>query len=194
MEPTNNHGCAHRGLTKIEAGVRVTMRFFLKILDPVFNYRVYIEVMKANETSSSWTRSAVASRMGIGPETLRFYEQKGLLSKPRRSAAGYRLYGAADMERLAFIRRAQDLGFSLLDIKQLLALTGSIKTPRKKMRDFAEARLAVIRQKIRDLKAMEKALSGLVTRCDGRGELKGCPIAEFVGGKSKNSNGEKCHE
>lgn len=136
----------------------------------------------------------MAKRAGIGPETLRFYEQKELLGTPRRNAAGYRLYGVADVERLAFIRRAQELGFSLQDIKQLLALTGNIRTPRKKVRDFAEARLGVIRQKVRDLKAMEKALSGLITRCDGRGELKGCPIAEFVGGGSKKSKGGNCHE
>jgi DNA-binding transcriptional MerR regulator len=143
---------------------------------------------------SSWTRAAVAKQAGIGPETLRFYEQKGLLSTPRRNAAGYRLYNAADVERLAFIRRAQELGFSLQDIKQLLTLTGNIRTPRKRVRDFAEARLGVIRRKIRDLKAMEKALSSLVTRCDGRGELKGCPIAEFVGGGLENSDGGNCHE
>ena len=150
--------------------------------------------MNLNDTSSSWTRSAVAKLTGIGSETLRFYEQKELLGKPRRSAAGYRLYGPADVERLGFIRRAQELGFSLQDIKLLLALTGNIKTPRKKVRDFAEARLALIRQKLRDLKAMEKALSGLITRCDGRGELRGCPIAEFVGGEFKTSKGGNYHE
>jgi MerR family copper efflux transcriptional regulator len=150
--------------------------------------------MRTKEHLSSWTRTAVAKRAGSGPETLRFYEQKGLLGTPRRNAVGYRLYGAGDVERLAFIRRAQELGFSLQDIKQLLALTSNIRTPRKKVRDFAEARLTLIRQKIRDLKAMEKALSGLVTRCDGRGELKGCPIAEFVGGGCEESNGGNCHE
>jgi len=150
--------------------------------------------MKTKETSASWTRSALARQMGIGPETLRFYEQKGLLVKPLRSAAGYRQYGVADVERLAFIRRAQELGFSLQDIKQLLTLTGNIRTPRKKVRDFSEARLAVIRQKIRDLKAMEKALSGLVKRCDGSGELKGCPIVDFVAGGSENLKGGNCHE
>lgn len=150
--------------------------------------------MKTKQPPLSWTRTAVAKRAGIGPETLRFYEQKGLLGTPLRNASGYRLYGTADLERLAFIRRAQELGFSLQDIKQLLTLTGNINTPRMKVRDFAEARLTLIRQKIRDLKAMEKALSGLVTRCDGRGELRGCPIAEFVGGRCQSSNEGNCHE
>lgn len=140
------------------------------------------------------TRAALARKAGVGPETLRFYEQKGLLAAPRRSAAGYRLYPESEVERLEFIGRAQRLGFSLSEIKQLLQLTGSIRTRRKEVRDFAEARLAAIRQKIRDLKAMERALSGLVRRCDGRGGLAGCPIAEFMGGAPSHITGGACHE
>lgn len=140
------------------------------------------------------TRSATAKRVGVGAETLRFYEQKGLLEKPRRNEAGYRLYGAADLSRLEFIGRAQKLGFSLQDIKQLLDLTGDIRTPRKRVREFAQARLAVIRRKIEDLRAMEKALSALVNQCDGRGELKGCPIADFVVSQPTITKGGNCHE
>jgi len=142
----------------------------------------------------SWTRAAIAKEAGIGAETLRFYEKKGLLAIPTRSESGYRLYGKDDLDRLAFIRRAQDLGFSLEDIKLLLELTGNIRTPRKRVRDFAIARLDIIRRKIRDLQSMEKALSGLVTRCDGRGALEGCPIAEFIGGQSESSPESCCHE
>ena len=150
--------------------------------------------MRTKASSTTWTRTAVARRAGIGPETLRFYEQKGLLAPPRRNESGYRVYGPGDVERLGFIRRAQELGFSLHDIGQLLALTGNVRTPRRKVREFAESRLAVIRRKIRDLKAMEKALAGLVGDCDGRGELKGCPIAEFIAGGADNPNGGTCHE
>ncbi|HRX55447.1 MAG TPA: heavy metal-responsive transcriptional regulator [Verrucomicrobiales bacterium] len=140
------------------------------------------------------TRTALARKAGVGPETLRFYEQKGLLNEPRRNASGYRLYEESDLERLAFIARAQTLGFSLQDIKQLLELTGNIRTPRGKVRDFAETRLAVIRRKIRDLRAMERALSALVNRCDGRGELHGCPIADFVSGDKTTITKVNCHE
>ena len=144
------------------------------------------------KTPPTWTRAALAKLAGVGVETLRFYEQKGLLEEPERSASGYRLYREGDLERLHFIRRSQDLGFSLQDIKQILDFTNNIRTPRKKVRDFAEARLSVIRQKIRDLRAMESALGSLVAQCDGKGALKGCPIAEFIGGR--NSNGNQCHE
>ncbi len=144
---------------------------------------------------STWTRATLAKLAGTGAETLRFYEQKELLEAPPRSASGYRLYREEDLERLHFIRRAQDLGFSLQDIKQILDLTGNIKTPRKTVRDFAEARLSVIREKITHLRAMENALGSLVARCDGKGALKGCPIAEFIGGgQTSKSKGVSCHE
>ena len=139
-------------------------------------------------------RTALAKLAGVGPETLRFYEQKGLLAAPRRNESGYRQYGSEDLERLRFIGRSQELGFSLTDIKQLLDLTGNIRTPRRKVREFAEARLAVIQRKLRDLKAMERALSGLVGRCDGRGELTGCPIADFVSGEISTPQAHNCHE
>ena len=148
----------------------------------------------ATKKQSPLTRAALAKLSGVGPETLRFYEQKGLLEPPHRNAAGYRQYSDSDLGRLEFIGRAKGLGFSLQDIKHLLELTGDIHTPRKMVRDYAEARLTVIRRKIKDLKAMERILSGLVGRCDGRGELKGCPIADFVGGEIPTSKKGDCHE
>ena len=154
-----------------------------------------------SETSPVLTRAALAKAAGVGPETLRFYEKKGLLEKPARNAAGHRLYSAADLERMRFISRAQQLGFSLQDIGQLLTLTGSIRTPRRMVRGIASARLEEIRQKIRDLKSMESALGRLVSQCDGKGALQGCPIAEFVSGwtpdsiSPSNPNPPKtCHE
>ncbi|MES2438960.1 MAG: MerR family transcriptional regulator [Verrucomicrobiota bacterium] len=141
------------------------------------------------KTTPAWTRTALAKAAGVGAETLRFYEQKGLLGEPARNASGYRIYQTSDLDRLKFIRRSQELGFSLQDIAQLLELTGNIRTPRKKVREFASARLELIRGKIRDLRAMERALGKLVTDCDGRGAMKGCPIVEFVAGGSSNEKG-----
>ncbi|MES2709293.1 MAG: MerR family DNA-binding protein [Verrucomicrobiota bacterium] len=145
------------------------------------------------ESSSPWTRAAMAKTAGVGPETLRFYEKKGLLGKPARNAVGHRIYGGTDLERMRFISRAQGLGFSLADIAQLLALTGNIRTPRWKVREIAGTRLTEIQEKIRDLQAMERALGGLVAQCDGEGALRGCPIAEFVSGGNLKSKGT-CHE
>ena len=145
------------------------------------------------KNASPWTRATLAKAAGVGVETLRFYEQKGLLGTPARNASGYRIYEGADMERLLFIRRSQDLGFSLHDIQQLLKLTGNIRTPRKKVREFAAARLVLIRQKISNLQAMERALGRLVGQCDGHGPLEGCPIVEFVNGEIPTPK-ENCHE
>lgn len=144
------------------------------------------------KTAAAWTRGALAKAAGVGAETLRFYETKGLLGEPRRNASGYRIYAEEDLERLKFIRRSQELGFSLHDIGHLLELTGNIRTTRKKVREFAAARLDAIRGKIRDLQAMERALGKLVTECDGKGPLKGCPIADFVTGD--HHEGGCCHE
>jgi DNA-binding transcriptional MerR regulator len=143
---------------------------------------------------SRWTRAALAKAAGVGPETLRFYETKGLLGKPARNAAGHRLYGQDDLRRLRFISRAQSLGFSLADIAQLLALSGDIREPRLKVRELAKVRLEEIRQKIRDLELMAETLGGLVSRCDGKGALRGCPIADFVSGEFSTPTPTPCHE
>ena len=145
------------------------------------------------KTPSTWTRNSLARKAGVGAETLRFYEQKGLLPAPTRNGSGYRIYNEDDLARLDFIRRSQELGFSLQDIKQLLQLTGSIRTSRQKVKSFAAARLDQIRGKIRDLQAMERALGSLVHRCDGKGALQGCPIVEFLG-SNPQPTGDHCHE
>ncbi len=145
------------------------------------------------QAPSTWTRSRLARRAGVGAETLRFYEQKGLLPPPERNGSGYRIYDEKDLARLHFIRRSQELGFSLQDIKQLLQLTGSILTPRREVKSFAQARLDHIRGKIQALQAMEQALGALVDRCNGKGALHGCPIAEFLGSKN-HPTGDPCHE
>jgi DNA-binding transcriptional MerR regulator len=141
----------------------------------------------------SFTRTTLAKAAGVGIETLRFYEQKQIVKPPERNGSGYRVYGQDDLDQLQFIQRAQSLGFSLTEIKELMSLTGNIRTPRRQVREFAKARLTTIRQKIKALRAMERALGDLVDKCDGSGPLTGCPIVEFVGGKNNKSKGG-CHE
>lgn len=141
----------------------------------------------------AFTRATLAKAAGVGIETLRFYEQKQVTALPARNSSGYRVYGQSDLDRLQFIQRAQNLGFSLGEIRELMGLTGNIRTPRAKVRKLAEARLTSIRQKIKTLRAMERALGALVEKCDGSGPLTGCPIVEFVGGNNQKSKGG-CHE
>lgn len=126
------------------------------------------------------TRSGLARRSGVDAETIRFYEAQGLVPKPSRTAAGYRIYGDADVRRLDFIRRAQQLGFSLREIRDLIRLTDARRGRRSELRNRAMRKLSEIEQKVRDLQAMEKSLRQLVLECNGEGPIQGCPIFHFM--------------
>jgi MerR family transcriptional regulator, copper efflux regulator len=126
------------------------------------------------------TSGQLAKRAGVGVETLRFYEREGLLTKPARTASGYRQYPAEAIERVQFIRRAQMLGFLLKDIKELLALRGDPDARSGEVREKAVAKLADIDQKIKDLETMRDELTRLVAACDGTGPAAHCPIITAI--------------
>ena len=126
------------------------------------------------------TIGRLAEQVGINLETVRFYERQGLLPKPPRSTSGYRLFPADAARRLKFIRRAQDLGFSLSEIRELLALRLSTRTTSAEIRKRAEAKIADIEGKIRSLDEMRKSLLKLVRSCAGCAPLSDCPILESL--------------
>ena len=126
------------------------------------------------------TTSEVARQGGVNLESIRFYERERLLPKPPRTASGYRMFSADDVRRVRFIKRAQELGFSLREIKELLALRFDPDTSCADVRKRAEAKLLDIDQKVSDLKRMRKTLGRLATACPGRGNLDGCPILESL--------------
>ena len=128
----------------------------------------------------SLTIGKVARESGVGIETVRFYERQGLLEQPARRLSGYRQYDHEAIARLRFIKQAQRLGFSLREIKELLALKIDPKATRKQVRDRAVAKIADIEQRITDLKRMKRALGPLIQACDGKGELEGCPILDAI--------------
>jgi MerR family mercuric resistance operon transcriptional regulator len=118
----------------------------------------------------------LSRRTGCNIETIRYYERIALLPAPARSAGRYRVYNPADVRRLAFIRRARELGFPLDEIRALLAL--SVYDGRgacADVRELAAIHLAAVRAKIVDLHAMEQILADAVRRC-AEGEAPGCPI------------------
>jgi Hg(II)-responsive transcriptional regulator len=125
------------------------------------------------------TIGRLASAAGVRIDTVRFYERAGLLKKPQRTAAGYRLYAQADAARLRFIRRAKALGFSLDEITELLRLNDG-GGRRGAVRALAERRLAEIEQKLVELSRLRQTLRHLVDRCHGDGTLSGCPIIAAV--------------
>lgn len=122
------------------------------------------------------TRGQLADEGGVKPETVRYYEQRGLLAKPSRSAAGYRLFDAEAVRRLRFIKHAQALGFSLKEVKELLALRVRPGVSCGDVRRRAEAKLMDVDEKLRALRAMRKTLERLVATCANRGPVSACAI------------------
>ena len=125
------------------------------------------------------TIGKAAKQAGVAIDTVRFYEREGLLPRANRTASGYRLYSAADVDRLRFIRRAKALGFSLPEIAELLELAAGCGR-RSQVKQLAQRRLADLERKLQELGAIRDALAALVKRCSGQGEVKGCPIIEGV--------------
>jgi len=126
----------------------------------------------------SLTIGHLARESGVNLETVRYYERRGLLPKPPRSASGYRLFPIEATRRLRFIQRAKELGFSLKEIGELLSLRVSPTTTSARIRAKAKAKIADIRSKIRSLESMEKTLQKLTKSCTGCAPITECPILE----------------
>src|SRR5713226_7160083 len=137
------------------------------------------------------TVSRLARLGGVNLETIRYYERKGLLPKPPRTASGYRVFPTDAARRLRFIKRAQELGFSLKEIRDLLSLRIRPGMSRADIQARAHAKVADIDEKIRTLNGMKKALRGLAERCDGCGPLDECPILRSL---DEIPDGELSHE
>lgn len=112
------------------------------------------------------TIGTLAEEAGVGVETIRFYERQGLIQRPAKKAGAYRQYTEDDARRIRFIRRAQELGFTLGEIGELLALNDTRRTTCGDVKKRADAKVEEIRAKLRDLKRMEKSLKELITACD----------------------------
>ena len=120
----------------------------------------------------------LSERSGVNFETIRYYEKIGLLPPPPRSAGGHRLYSEAHLKRLNFIRRSRELGFTLGEVRNLLALVDGGYTCGE-VQSAALAHLANIRHKIADLRRMERTLSTTAARCEG-GDAPDCPIVDAL--------------
>jgi MerR family mercuric resistance operon transcriptional regulator len=127
------------------------------------------------------TRGEVAEKAGVNPETLRYYERKELIPKPRRSDGGFRLYDEGYVDRLRFIQRAQELGFTLAEIKGLLELRVGEEATCRDVKAQAEEKLDEVETKIQDLKRIREALSTLADACaGGQGPTSDCPILDAM--------------
>ncbi|REJ87834.1 MAG: heavy metal-responsive transcriptional regulator [Planctomycetota bacterium] len=126
------------------------------------------------------TIGQVAQKSGVNIETVRFYEREALLPKADRSASGYRQFDESTIDRLTFIQRAKELGFTLNEIKELLALRVEPSSRCADVKSRAEAKIADIDDKIRTLRRMKNALVKLTGECDGRGSTSECPILDAL--------------
>lgn len=124
----------------------------------------------------------LADKAGVGVETIRFYERKGLIEQPRKPGnGGYRSYSPETVTRVRFVREAQCLGFSLKEIEELLLLRADPETDRGDVRERAQAKLDEVNDKIARLTAIQSALENLIRSCRGRGAAAcGCPILDAL--------------
>lgn len=126
------------------------------------------------------TISGLAREGGVGVETVRYYEKKGLLPKPPRTQSGYRKYPPDAARRIRFIRHAKELGFTLREIGELLSLRVSPDTPCSEIKKRARAKIQDIEGKLDSLSRMKSTLERLEKRCQSTGPVAECPILEAL--------------
>ena len=138
------------------------------------------------DTAQSTTLSigALAEQTGVTPEAIRYYEREGVIPPATRTGAGsYRQYGTADAERLRFVRRARDLGFSLEEVRELLALaSGDPNRPCGNVNQIAHAHLAQVDAKLAQLRALRRELNRLIASCDRDASLADCSLLTALSG------------
>lgn len=122
----------------------------------------------------AFTIAKLAAAANIGVEAVRYYQRRGLLAEPGRAEGTFREYSPADVQRLLFIKRAQELGFTLDDVAELTSL--SAERDQRRVRSITQRRLAQIRQRVTQLEAVASALEGLVDCCERSAPSDGCPI------------------
>ncbi len=126
------------------------------------------------------TTGRLAKEAGVNIETIRYYERQGLLPRPPRKSSGYRLWPLDTVKRIRFIKHAQELGFSLREISELLSLRTEANKTCLEVKQIADEKIADIDQKIKSLKRIKKALKKLSQTCPGSGPISDCPILDAL--------------
>jgi MerR family transcriptional regulator, mercuric resistance operon regulatory protein len=138
-------------------------------LESVLRYGV-----KGNEMDAELTIGRLADEAGVNVETIRYYQRRGLMAEPDKPANGHRRYAPNAIKRVRFIKRAQGLGFTLVEVSSLLQLDESHACA--DTRELATSKLQDIEQKLADLMAMRKALTSLLRQCSTGAVEGSCPI------------------
>ena len=131
------------------------------------------------EIVREFTIGEVSRLTQVKVETIRYYEKIGIMPNPPRSSGGYRMYSTPHLERLSFVRRSRELGFSQPEVRKLLTLVDEHKYTCGEVQEFTAGHLLTIRNKIKDLRKLERALAKMVSECDG-GDIPDCPIIDVL--------------
>ena len=136
------------------------------------------------------TISKAAHAAAVGVETIRFYERRGLIVQPAKpEGAGYRKYSNETVQRVRFIRQAQEIGFSLREIAELLSLRADPSADCSDVREQATMKLEEVNRKIARLEEVRRALEDLIAACPGRGALRTCSIMDALGAATGDPSG-----
>lgn len=126
------------------------------------------------------TIGQLAKQAGVNVQTVRFYERQGLIAPPQRTASGYRQYTSDTLRRLHFIRHAQDIGFTLREIDELLALRLDADTSCSDIQERAFAKIEEIEHRIARMEQMKQALLALAEQCGAEKAVSDCPILDAL--------------
>lgn len=129
-----------------------------------------------SSTTVTLTTGEVANQAGVNLQTVRYYERRGLIPEPPRTGGGFRQYAPEAVGRIRLVKRAQELGFTLDEIEELLALRADEGADAVEVKRLAEAKAADIAAKIRDLERMKATLDALAAACSGEGSTGDCSI------------------
>ncbi len=130
-----------------------------------------------NKTVREFNIGELSKRTGVKIETIRYYEKSGIMPDPPRSEGGYRKYRSEHLNRLRFISRCRQLGFSMADIEGLLGLVDDHGYTCAEVRSLTVAHADAVAEKIRDLKRLEKTLRDIASQCTGK-DVPDCPIID----------------
>jgi MerR family mercuric resistance operon transcriptional regulator len=131
------------------------------------------------EQTEEFSIGVLSERSGVNIETIRYYERISVMPKPARSAAGYRVYGNDHARRLHFVRRGRELGFSLDELRELLSLVDGHAYTCREVHALTIEHLKDIRQKIADLRRLDRVMSNMAAQCTGD-QVPECPIIDAL--------------
>ncbi len=151
-------------------------------IDPVGHYGSQNGTMPSTSSSPRrrLTIGQLARHTGVSVETIRFYESEGLLVKPHKPIGSIRTYPSEAIDRLSFVHHAKDVGFTLREIRDLIALREDPKADAAAVRGRAMAKLADVEEKVEQLDRIRSTLRDLLSHCPGRGDLGACPIMQAL--------------